>query len=119
MKLKVANIQKFKDKRSYRFKYITYYRFYYNPKKEKPAIAAYLIYLRNVASIRLERLLIQLIKNILYLDFNIRPKVKDIKRSIRFIAINIITQQIDYLYADFYREDSAPQTFIKQIQFES
>lgn len=107
MKLEVADIQKFEDERSYRFKYITYYRFHHSPKEEKPAIAAYLTYLVNIASTRSERLLVQLIRDILYLNLNTRLKAKDVERSIRFIAIDIIAQQINLLYADFCRKDSA------------
>lgn len=119
MKLGAAGIQKFEDERSYRFEHTTYHRFHHGPKEEEPAVAAYLTHLVNVASTRSERLLVQLIRDILHLDPNTRPKAKDVERSMRFIAIDMIAQQIDLLYADFCREGSAPQAFIEQMHFES
>ena len=118
-KLGAAGIQKFEDARSYRFEHVIHHRFHHGPKEEEPAVAKYLTRLLDNAGTRSERLLIQLIRNILQLDPDARPKAKDVERMMRFIAVNMISQQIDCLFAELYQQGSAPQAFIEQMQFES
>ena len=119
IKLGAAGVRKFEDARSYRSEHTTYHRFHHGPKEEEPAVDEYLTHLVNVAGTRSERLLVRLIRDILHLDPGTRPKAKDVERSMRFITVDIIAQQIDRLYADLCQEGSAPQAFIEQMQFES
>ena len=119
MKSGTAGVKKFEDGRSYRFGQITIHRFHHGPNEEEPTVATTLTDLWNNSSTRSERLLIQLIREVLQLDPSARPKAEELERRIRFIAIDTISDQINFSYARICREDSSPQAFIEQAQFES
>ncbi len=119
MKSEAAGVQRFEDERSYRFEQITLHRFHRGPNKKELAMILCLTGLSSKASTRSEHLLIELVRQILQLDFSAHPKAKEVERRMRFIAIDTIAQQINPLYADICEEGSSPQTFIERMQFES
>jgi serine/threonine protein kinase len=119
MKSGAVGVQEFENERSYRFGQITLHRFHHGPNEEEPAVAICLTDLWNNASTRSERLLIELIRQVLQLAPSARPKAEELERRMRFIAIDTIAQQIDPLYAGICGEGSSPQAFIERMQFES
>lgn len=119
MKSGAAGVQRFEDERSYRFGQITLHRFHHGPNKKEPAVAMCLTGLSSKASTRSERLLIELVRQVLQLDPSARPKAEEVERRMRFIAIDTIAQQINPLYDDICEEGSSPQAFIERMQFES
>lgn len=119
MKSGAVGVQDFQNERNYQFGQITLHRFHHGPKREEPAIAMRLTGLENNASTRSERLLIQLIRQVLQLDPSTRPKAEELERRMRFIAIFTMTQNIDPLFTDICGEGSSPQAFIERMQFKS
>ena len=119
MKSGARGVGVFEGERSYRVGQFTYHRFHHGPNEEEPAVAACLTRLQNDASTKSEQQLVQLIKSILQLDPNARPKAKDVERSMWYIAIDTIAQQVKTLFDDVCRESSSRQAFIEEKQFES
>lgn len=119
MKLGAEGVKEFEDARNYRFGQTTLHRFHHGPNEEEPAVAVCLTALLNNASMRSERLLIELIRQVLQLDPSARPKAEELESRMRFIAIVTISQQILSSYTRICREDSLPRAFIEQMQFES
>lgn len=119
MKSEAAGVQRFEDERSYRFGQITLHRFHHGPNKKEPAVTMCLTDLSSNASTRSERLLIELVRQVLQLDPSARPKAEEVERRMRFIAIDTIAQQINPLYDDICEEGSSPHAFIERMQFES
>lgn len=114
-----AGVRRFEDERSYRFGQSTLHRFHHGPNEEEPLVTKCLTDLWNTARTRSERLLIELIMQILQLDPSTRPKAGELERRMRFIAIDTIAQQIEPLYAGICGEGSSPQAWIEWMQFKS
>ena len=119
MKLGVEGVKKFEDERNYRFGQTTLHRFHHGPSEEEPAVAVHLMALLNSASMRSERLLIELIRQILQLNPSPRPNADEVERRMLFIAIDTISQGIGSSYARICGKGSVHRAFIEQMQFES
>ena len=119
MKSGARGVGDFEVERSYRVGQFTYHLFHHGPNDQEPAVATCLTRLENIASTNSERLLINLIRNILQLDPDARPKAQDVERSMWFIAIDTIAQQVRLQFDFVWDESSSRQAFIEAKQFES
>lgn len=61
----------------------------------------------------------ELLRQILQLDPNARPKADELERIMQSIAISTISQRIGCLYTHICEQADLPQAFIEQMQFES
>ncbi|KAI4215894.1 MAG: hypothetical protein LQ351_001882 [Letrouitia transgressa] len=119
MKGGAESVKRFENERSYRVGAVTLHRFHHGLNEEEPAVVSRLENLKEDASTRPERLLANLIKQTLELNSIARPSAEEVERSMRFIAIDTISQRIRSLYAHVCQQNDSPRAFIEQVQFES
>lgn len=119
MKRGVEGVKMFESSRSYRVEKSLFRRFHRGPNQSEPAVEAQLKELSEKANTRSESMLIKLIKQILQLDPEIRPKAKEVEAKMRFIAIDSISHQIQDLYTRAWQKGSSTQVFLEQVRFSS
>lgn len=117
LKSGTKGVQEFENKRNYRIGQITLHRFHHGLNEEEPAMC--LTVQSNNESTRSERLLIELIRQALQFDPSARPKADVLEKGMRFIAIDMISQQINLLCASICGGNSSPQALIKWMQFKN
>lgn len=85
---------------------------------EEPAVTTWITKLRCSES-RTERMLGQLVQQMLQLDHRNRPKAQEVESKLQFIVLDAICQRIQLLYNELCDRTDSFQPLLERIQFNS
>jgi len=119
MKMGPDGVKKFSDERRFSISHVTFHRFHHGLNEEEPAVVAYLTALYDQFENKSERLLVELIRQMLRLNPTERPKAGEVETRMWFIAITSISHQIQELYSRVWQLGMSPQAFVEQERFGS
>jgi serine/threonine protein kinase len=110
-------VENFRTQRAHTKDSVREYRFHHDG-AEDPVVAAWITKLQRSAS-RTERLLGQLVGQMLQLHHQDRPKAQEVELKMNFVAIDAISQQIRKLYDDVCDRADSIQPALERTRFDS
>lgn len=108
----------FSEDRKYTYSPVTFRRFHYGANEENTVVLERLARLEN-SSTRSDQLLACLLRQMLQLIPKARLKAREVETRMWFVAIKIISQQIQSLYKRIWEMTKSVQAFVEQERFSS
>lgn len=113
----VEGVGEFERQRAFEEGSIVQYRFHRGG-AENPAVTAWIEKLQGSNS-RTQKLLGQLVRQMLQLHHQDRPQAQEVEAKMRFISTDAICQPIQKVYRDICKEDNSIQPALERTRFDS
>jgi serine/threonine protein kinase len=109
-------VEKFRGARQYKVRGWTLRQFHYGPGKPSEAVHSWLIDLERLQSTAVP-LLVQVVRQILSLDYLQRPTAKEVTRQLQIIAIYEAANNVDIAFDSIQNKYPSLDTFLEHTRF--